>query len=164
MAWGELADAGTVVAAGFSGWAAYAAWKAAVHAKRQSEATELFQREQAVDAQWMRYQDFYKDCIDLYDKNPGMPLTAYELLQGDAKRRLHLAAVALLQTIDLAYRADDVFRAANLKAHLRFHEGPLATPGAIEPGALKHAHNFQDWNEIRAKYGKPPLPARVTIH
>lgn len=93
-----------------------------------------------------------------------MPLAAYERLPGGAKRRLHLAAVALLQTLDLAYRAGDDFRAANLKTHLLFHEGTLATPGAIEAGALKHCRTFQDWNEIRARHGKALLPADVTIY
>jgi hypothetical protein len=144
----------TAVAAGFAGWAAFHARRAAVDAQQQAKRSEEFQRELAVDGQWMRYQDAYKDCIDLYEKNPGMPLAAYEALSGAEKRRLHIAAVALLQTLDLAYRAGDEFRSANIKMHLSFHEGPLATPRAIEPGALKHDRTISAWNEIRAKYGK----------
>lgn len=147
----------TAVAALFAGRAASHARAAAEDAREQAQRSEDFQREQSIDAQWMRYQDFYKDTIGLYAGSPGMALRKYEKLDGVEKRKLHLAAIALLQTLDLAYRAGDEFRANNLRTYLKWNEGPLATVGAIDAGALKHHRTFADWNAIRRKYGRPPI-------
>lgn len=161
-AWEIASSIGTVLAALFAGWAAFEARGAAKNANDQSRRSEDFQREQSIDAQWMRYQDFYKDTIGLYAENPGMALAKYEELDGVEKRKLHLTAIALLQTLDLAYRAGDEMRAQNLKRYLQWNEGPLATVGAIDAGALKHPRTFDDWNEIRTKHSKSPVtPARV---
>jgi hypothetical protein len=158
-AWEIASSIATVLAALFAGWAAFEARGAAKNANEQSKRSEDFQREQSIDAQWMRYQDFYKDTIGLYAGSPGMALENYEKLDGVEKRKLHLTAIALLQTLDLAYRAGDEMRARNLKRYLQWNEGPLATVGAIDAGALKHARTFADWNEIRSKHGKPPVTA-----
>ncbi len=159
-----LADIGTLVAAAFSGWAAHSAWRAARGAEALGSSAERFQREQSSDSQWMRYQEFYRDCIPLFDLHPGMPREAYLELSGQEKRRLHLAAVALLQTLDLAYRAHDEFRAGNIREYLDNHEGPLSTPNAINSGALMHHRTFADWNAIRDKYNQPRLPADQSVH
>jgi hypothetical protein len=155
--WDILEALGTVAAALFAGWAAFQAKQAAKGSNEQAQRSEEIQREQAIDAQWMRYQDFYKETIGLYADSPGMALQRYEALGGVEKRKLHLAAIALLQTLDLAYRAGDDFRAANIRSYLAWNEGPLATVGAIDAGALKHPRTFEAWNEIRAKHGKPAL-------
>jgi hypothetical protein len=154
-AWEMAASIAQVAAALFAGIAAIAAWRAARNSNAQSKRAESVQREHAIDAQWMRYQDFYKDTIGLYAGSPGMALERYERLDGVEKRKLHLAAIALLQTLDLAYRAEDSFRAKNIRQYLQWNEGPLATVGAIDAGALKDKRTFEDWNAIRAKHGKP---------
>jgi hypothetical protein len=159
-----FADIGTVLAAAFTGWAAHSAWRAAKGAEAQGQSVEQLQREQAIDAQWMRYQDYYRDCIPLFDKYPGMPRDDYLALTGQDQRRLHLAAVALLQTLDLAYRAKDEFRAGSIRRYLENHEGPLATPNAINSGVLMHRRTFADWNAIRDKHGQPRLPAGESLH
>lgn len=153
--WHIAATIAQVAAAIFAGIAAIAAWRAASNSNKLAKRAENVEREHAIDAQWMRYQDFYKDTIGLYAGSPGMALDRYEELNGTEKRKLHLAAIALLQTLDLAYRADDNFRAANIRKYLEWNEGPLATVGAIDAGALKDKRTFADWNTIRAKHGRP---------
>ena len=105
----------------------------------------------------MKYQDFYRDCIPLYNKYPGMPVAAYQKLDGSDQRRLHLAAVALLQTLDLAHRAGDSGRAANIEKFLADHEGPLITDGAIRFGALASINTLHAWNRVRERHGRTPL-------
>jgi hypothetical protein len=160
--WDVASALATIAAAIFAAWAAAEARKAAGLSAKQSLRSEEYQREAAIDAQWMRFQEFYKECIPLFEKHPGMPLAAYESLNGADQRRLHLTAIALLQALDLAYRAGDNFRADNIQAYLRWYEGPLATEGAIDAGAIMHVRTFEAWNEVRRKYGRSHLPNSST--
>jgi hypothetical protein len=150
MDWNVLASLSTLAAAIFAGWAAF-------EAKRAAETSERFQREQSIDHQWMIYQEYYGRCIDLYKNHPGMPPEAYLELPGDDKRRLHLAAVALLQTLDLAYRANDVERAGTIKEMLCDHRGPLITDGAIRIGAIADQRTLDDWNALRQLHARKAL-------
>lgn len=105
----------------------------------------------------MRYQECYGRCIDLFERHPGMPLADYEQLGGADKRRIHIAAMALLQALDLAYRAGDPGRAASIRRFLIDYAGPLLTDGAIRPGALKSTETISAWNEFRRANGLPAL-------
>jgi hypothetical protein len=108
----------------------------------------------------MRYQEFYERCIEVFARHPGMPREDYEALNGVEQRRLHLAAIALIQALDQAYRAEDP-RAENFKFYLRYYEGPLTTEGAIHNGAVLDPRTLAAWNALRATRNVPALPASL---
>jgi hypothetical protein len=131
----QIEAVGTLLGALFAGWAAWQARRAARSLEAQSKQNELFQRELSVDAHWMRYQEYYEKCIELFSAHPGMPLASYQALDGIQQRKLNLAAIALLQAVDQAYRAEDR-RAEVLASYLNYHAGPLCTDDAIHNGGI----------------------------
>ncbi len=96
----------------------------------------------------MTYQNFYAACINLFDRHPGMPLVAYLALDGDDQRKINIAANAWMQTLDLAYRANDPRQVGFRELVEKSYSSPIAT-GYIPKNTVLHECARADYDEIQ---------------